>query len=155
QLIPIGDFIAYATQTFGIGAPPTWIQGITLQDLSVDFNTQTKNFHFSVTGNIPLANNNSFSITLGFSMEAIAVGTGYTKTLSGTLKIGQSIFQLIFTTSPSDTSFTASWEAKGPEGYLQFEDIAHAFGFQEVPPIPDGLNLALKKAGLYYDFKVG
>ena len=156
QRIPIGEFIAYLAETFGAGEPPQWMKDITLQDLKTTINTLDKSFDFSVTGNIPIAANKELQIIVGFTMENLKNGQGesigYKKVLSGTLFVGHSEFNLIFTSSPSETNISAEWEAKDQAGYLQFKDIAGAFGFTEFPDIPEGLDLALKKATLYYDF---
>jgi len=151
QRIPIGEFVTYLTDTFNAGKPPSWIEGITLQDLSVTVNTLDKKYDFSVTGNIPIAANDEIHITVGFKMEALAEG-GYKKILSGKLAIGKSEFDLVYTSTPSDSSILAEWKAVDESGYLQFEDIAHALGFDNAPKVPDGLNLVLKEAKLYYDF---
>lgn len=94
QIIPIGNFIDYLTQTFKIGSPPQWIKNIMLQDLTTDFNTASKDFDFSVTGNIPLGASTDLQITVGFAMTSS--GTTYKKTLSGSFKIGSEKFTLIF-----------------------------------------------------------
>ncbi len=151
QRIYIREFSNYLAETFGAGEPPEWIQGISLQDLSVTINTLDRSFEFSVTGNIPVAANKELKIMAGFSMNALEEG-GYKKVLSGKLYIGRSEFTLVFESTPSNSNITATWAAINPDGYLQFADIAHAFGFDEVPPIPDGLDLSLKEARIYYDF---
>lgn len=153
QRIPIGEFISYLAETFGAGEPPKWVQGITLQDLSVTINTLNKAFDFSITGNIPIAANKELKIIVGYAMTTLAEG-GYKKVLSGKLFIGQSEFSLVYESTPSDSNITAKWAAVGTEGYIQFADIAHAFGFDEVPAIPTGLDLALKEATIYYDFTI-
>lgn len=153
QLIHIGDFITYLTQIFGVQSPPQWVANITLQDLKTDFNTVSKNFDFSITGNIPLGANQTLKIIMGFSMQA--QGVAYTKILSGSFLIGAQTFTLIFSTSPSETSFSAQWSALDPSNYLQIEDIARTFGFADVPTIPKGLDLSLKSASLFYDFTAG
>ncbi len=152
QLIAIGDFITYLTQAFSVGSPPAWIQKITLQDLKTDFNTLSKDFDFSITGNIPIGANETLQIIIGFSMAA--QGVVYTKTLFGSFSIGAETFTLIFSTNPAETSLSAQWLANDPSGYLQLEDIAKTFGFSSIPPIPEGLDLALESASLFYDFTV-
>lgn len=148
EQIHIGDVVAYLARTFGLGAPPAWLQKISLQDLKVDFNTQTRDFDFAVTGTIPLAGGKLVIKTV-FAMAAVA--DGYTRTLSGTLTVGAAIFLLQFSSSPSDTVFTASWHAADATGYLQFEDIARAFGLPDMQ-VPPELQLSLESVTLEYDF---
>ncbi len=153
QLIKIGDFVTYLTKTFGVGAPPKWIQDISLQDLKATLNTLSKNFTFSVTANIELAKN-TLQIVVDFEMKAVEDGAGYEKILGGTLTLNKKhIFTLKFTSSPSDTNISAEWEIAKEGEYLQFKDIATAFGLgDDFPDIPEGVDLALKKATLFYDF---
>jgi hypothetical protein len=150
QRIEIRDFVNYLAETFHAGEPPEWIQGISLQDLSIKINTLDKSFDFSVTGNIPIAANNELKIIAGFKMEALE--GGYEKKLTGIFYIGKSEFKFELDSKPSNTTVSAGWKAVDEKGYIQFEDIAHAFGFKEVPTIPDGLKLSLKEAKFYYDF---
>jgi hypothetical protein len=154
QRIPLGDFTKYLAKTFNAPPPPKWLSDFTLQDLATSFNTRNKDFSFFITGNIPVGAQKEFQLTVGFEMKSLEAG-GYQRKLSGSLTIGKSVFGIIATTTPSDSSILAQWKAKDEAGYLQFEDIAHAFGMDNVPPIPDGLNLALKEAKLYYDFTEG
>ncbi|WP_337041837.1 DUF6603 domain-containing protein [Emticicia sp. 17c] len=151
QRIPIDVVTNYLEETFGAGKIPDWVKGTTLQDLYIMLNTLDKSFDFSITGNIPLAANNELKIIVGFAMNVDETG-GYKKVLSGKLFVGKSVFSLVSEISSSDTNIAAKWVAESPEGYLQFADIAHAFGFNEVPAIPSGLDLALKEATIFYDF---
>jgi hypothetical protein len=154
QRIPLGEFTSYLAKTFNAPPPPTWLAGFTLQDLATSFNTQNKDFSFFITGNIPVAAQKEFQLTVGFEMKSLEAG-GYQRKLSGSLNVGKSVFEIIGTTTPSDSSILAQWKAKDAAGYLQFEDIAHAFGMDNVPSIPEGLNLALKQAKLFYNFTEG
>ncbi|MBN8783257.1 MAG: hypothetical protein J0G98_09335 [Terrimonas ferruginea] len=154
QRIPLGEFTSYLAKTFNAPPPPTWLADFTLQDLATSFNTQNKDFSFFITGNIPVAAQKEFQLTVGFEMKSLEAG-GYQRKLSGSLNVGKSVFEIIGTTTPSDSSILAQWKAKDATGYLQFEDIAHAFGMDNVPAIPEGLNLALKEAKLFYNFTEG
>lgn len=151
QKIPFGEFVTYLAKTFNAGEPPKWVKEMYLQDLDTSLETDTKNFTFHITGTIPLANNNKLVIKPGFEMKQLEKKEEYEKIFSCDIFISKAIFHIKATSSPSETSFEAGWEAKDKEGYLQIADIAHAFGFDEVPEIPEGLDLALKEAKLYYD----
>lgn len=151
QKIPFGEFVTYLAKTFKAGEPPKWVKEMYLQDLDTSLETDTKNFTFHITGTIPLANNDKLVIKPGFEMKQLENKDEYEKIFSCDIFIGKAIFHIKATSSPSETSFEAGWEAKDKEGYLQIADIAHAFGFDTVPEIPEGLDLALKEAKLYYD----
>lgn len=51
----------------------------------------------------------------------------------------------------ADSTLKAEWAALDEKSYLQFEDIAKAFGFSP-PEIPQDLDLSLKSASFTYDF---
>ena len=150
QAIPIKEFVDYAAQTFNAGEPPKWVQDTTVKDIATSFNTQTKNFAFSITGDIPLGAN-MLEITLGFAMTAVT--GGYRKDLTGTVDVAGNIFVIDFTTAPSDTAISAGWSAKTPADYLEFATIAGAFAPEaDIPELPDGLKLSIKEIALTYDF---
>ncbi|NEP00904.1 MAG: hypothetical protein F6K58_20005 [Symploca sp. SIO2E9] len=74
--------------------------------------------------------------------------------LQGAFLVGQENFRLDLTLSNTSSSvMQASWEAID-EQYLKIEDIAKAFGFaeDEIPPIPEDLDLSLKSASLDYNY---
>jgi len=70
--------------------------------------------------------------------------------LRGALAIGEQNFDFELDLSKGDKVLQATWQAEG-DRYLEFEDIASAFGF-ELPEIPKELDLNLKSASLRYDY---
>ncbi len=86
---------------------------------------------------------------------------GYSVVLKGSFLVGSQNFQLELDLGKSGTTpnnptivMTAQWQALNAENYLQFQDIATAFGFSssQIPSIPNDLDLALKEGNLYYDY---
>lgn len=84
--------------------------------------------------------------------------TGYDIDLQGLLRIGEEDFALELKLASAQGAaltgtLSASWTVNGTE-YLEFSDIAQAFGFSDddIPTIPPGLDLSLKSASLTYDF---
>ncbi|KVC62208.1 hypothetical protein WI72_10490 [Burkholderia ubonensis] len=105
--------------------------------------------------------------TLVSSLSVVATYSpdGYSVVLRGSFLVGAQNFQLELDLGKSGTKapdnptiiMSASWQAADPANYLEFEDIAEAFGFSgdEIPAIPDDLDLALKQANFYYDYTNG
>jgi hypothetical protein len=150
QAIPIKDFVDYAANTFSAGKPPDWVHNTTLKDITTSFNTRSKNFAFTVTGDIPLGAN-TLEITLGFAMTAIT--GGYRKDLTGTVDVAGNVFVVDFIAAPSDTAISASWSARTSDDYLEFATIAGAFAPKaDIPELPEGLKLSIKDIALTYDF---
>lgn len=152
--IVIGDVIAYVVQKFGVDQPPAWIRTISLQDLSVAFNSATKDFSFGATAKIKFTST-ELAIQVGFSLQHEDAGK-YKNVLSGIITIqhidgGASEFKIDFETGTDNTKLTAAWKAKDASEYLQFADLLNAFGFN-APSIPEGLDLALSAATIIYDF---
>jgi hypothetical protein len=146
--------VEYIAKSFGITAKaPDWLTGITLSEIGVGFNTATKDFHFEVTGKIPIAGN-PLVIKLSFRLEK--KGDNYSRHINGKLFIGDSTeFVLDIDSSPSDTRISAEWIAENPSGYLRFEDLASKLGFKNLPDIPSSLKLTLTGAKFLYDSKAG
>lgn len=147
QLIPIGELIAYIASIFKVTDLPGFITGITLQDLSVSFNTTTRDFKFGVTGNIPVAEK-TLSIRVDIAILSKQGGT-FTKSLSGTITLGDAVFTLDFTASTTGTTFKANWTETGGQT-LGFADITHVLGLP-APDIPPELDLGLDAASFVYD----
>ena len=70
--------------------------------------------------------------------------------LRGQMAVGEEAFSLTLDLGKADSRLSANWQKTGAP--LEFEDIAHAFGFDDVPAIPKELDLALTGASLTYDF---
>lgn len=150
QSLPIGSVFSYLASVFDMSAPPAWMTGITLENLSVSFNTEPGNesYQFAVSGSLPLAEEN-FQVTVLFDMNGSS-SAGFTKTLSGTVTVNSTVFALAFDSTTTDTYFTASWGATDPSAYVSLANLVTALGI--TLPGTDALNLLLKNANLAYDF---
>lgn len=73
--------------------------------------------------------------------------------LTGALAVGPQDFDIELDLGAAGARLTASWTDTGEP--LEFGDIADAFGWHDMPTLPDGLDLALTAAGFSYDFGTG
>lgn len=150
QPIPMGKFIAWLAKNFKAGNPPKWVESISLQNLHTRFHTGTKEFDFGVNGEIKVGQDETLLISMKFDMTQ--AGKGYQKTLSGEAIIKTSLFKLDFSSGEDENTLFASWSTDKPGGWLQFGDIVSVFNLGPLPAIPEGFDLALKRAALQYHF---
>jgi hypothetical protein len=84
-------------------------------------------------------------------LTAVKTESGHDVGLRGGLGIGEQTFPFQLDLGQRNATLRASWENKGTP--LGFGDIARAFGWDEMPELPQGFDLGLDKAELIYDFK--
>ncbi len=141
---------------------PTILNDIVFSDFEANVVKSAGSYSYSIHGQcsatLPMLGT---QLLAALAVTAQYSSTDYQVTLEGALLVGQQNFSLKLDLGKtgrvhgSDTSIIlgASWEAMG-EDYLKFEDIAQAFGFSadDLPHIPDELDLTLNAASLVYDF---
>lgn len=102
------------------------------------------------------------TLVSSLSVSATYSPSGTKVALAGSFLVGQENFQLSLDLGTSGAQvpqsptiiMRAGWKAMDASGYLQFEDIATAFGFSgsQIPTIPASLDLGLSSADFYYDY---
>lgn len=150
--LPIGQLIAELVTTFGITEYPKFIEGITLTKLKVTYNTTSGDFTFLCIGHIPMADNPGVDIEVSLTAIKSSTANGYNTDIEakGKVTYNKQIFTLIFSKTATNTSFAAQWENKGTP--LGINMIADMLGIgDEVPQIPEDLDLNLKAAAFVYD----
>ena len=133
---------------------PAALNGIQFSDFGVAATRQSKasRFTYSFYGSVEVA----FPIldTQFASALTIAVTktpTGYDIQFSGSLVIGEQVFAISLDLGTANSKLIAKWQNHGkPFG---FGDLASAFGWDSMPQLPEGLDLALKEATFTYDFE--
>jgi len=146
--VPIGTLISGLASKFGVTLP-TALGEFTLSDFELQFNTTTGNASGTFAVHFPV-NNKPVDLQVTATMTK---GTpNYSCSVAGTLTIGTAVFDVVFT-SQTDKTFLATWN--DPANPLQFEEIAAAFGWTNMPTLPSDLDLALVSAGFVYDFTSG
>jgi hypothetical protein len=138
--VRIGDLVLDLGNHFNVTLPAA-LHEFTLKDFEFAFNTQSGKA--------------SGKFTVDFEIERTAIELTLTadlekgkKSVTGLLYIGTSKFDVAFKDDTSKT-FTAKWSDKNP---LTFADIANKFGWTDMPPMPERLDLALTDAEFFYDF---
>jgi hypothetical protein len=132
---------------------PAALRAISFSDFAASATRSAKGepFTYSFHGNIEVA----FPI-LETALSAhltVAVSkspTSYTIKLGGVILIGVEEFTLELDLGSSDSRLSATWQSTA--GPLTFQDIAQAFGWNDMPDVPAGFDLSLTSAGFSYDF---
>ena len=85
QDIPIGELLDYLAGKFSAAKPelPEPLKDLVLKDLSVAFNTKSKDFRFSGEGDLPVSAQSSVAIRLAVAVEHAQPPAGSTLKLSG------------------------------------------------------------------------
>lgn len=142
--VPIGELVSGLAGQFGVTLPQA-LTSFTLNDFEFAFDTATYDAsgHFSLDFDV---NGTAVDLTATATFTHDKDKNQYSKVVNGTLLVGSQEFTVNF----GDSTFTGSWRETGSP--LGFADVASAFGFTDVPTIPEGLDLRLAAASLSYDF---
>lgn len=111
-------------------------------------------FTYNVSGSVevafPLLDQ---QLTAYLTVAATKVPDSYTILLTGGLAIGDQAFSLELDLATKGSRLTAQWKDTGTP--LGFGEIASAFGWDSMPPMPENLDLGLTSAKFVYDFTEG
>lgn len=156
--VNLGDFVNAIVGP--LARVPQELSDISFSNFGVDVTQLSSGYVYALHGQC----NAGFPILGTELISALTVVANYSKLgydidLNGSLGINEQNFALELKLSevsgqPDTTGFLhASWNVDGTD-YLQFEDIARAFDFSDddIPVIPEGLDLSLKSAAMTYDF---
>jgi hypothetical protein len=133
---------------------PSVLNGIVFSDFGVNVHRENKespftySFSGSVEASFPILDTTLASI---LHVAVTKTGTNHTIKLSGGLSIGDELFALSLNLGEANSKLTARWQRQGAP--LGFGDIASAFGWKDMPAVPEGLDLKLKEAQFTYDFQ--
>ena len=153
DVIAIGQFLTYLTDTFNVPEPPDWMQSITLKDLSVTLNTATKDFTFTVTADATISDK-ACELVIQFSLTHPK--GSYDLKFLGSLTVGDQLFTLDFDKTGTSTLLGATWQSQSGST-LNLQDLAGIFGNASLTSllseIPENMDLALKSLSFTYYFE--
>lgn len=131
---------------------PAVLSGIKFSDFGVIANREGTGFGYSFYGTVeasfPILEKQLSSV---LNVAVTKSSSGSKVELGGGLMIGDQVFTLSLKFGGVDSKVTAKWQTLGKP--LELGDIASAFGWDSMPPMPDGVNLGLRDAEFTYDFK--
>lgn len=150
--IPAGDFLNQLTTTFGIGALPNAIQQLTLSNIWISFNTQTKDFHFALETKFPLAADKDLELDAIIHIDITHNNEKYHRQLSGVVQIKDLEFDLIFDQEQNtETIFLAAYENHAGKAE-NIEALAELVtDNKDLLDVAEGITLDLRNALLVID----
>ena len=150
QEIPIGRLISDLATKFGHFAMPKSIESLILKNITLSFNTNTKDFTFSGIGHMKLG---KVTITIKLDIKLLhdEENSSFDNHYGGQLNIGSALFELRFTSNENSELLQGSWRQLNNQT-LGINDLITWLGFP-LALIPSEFDLALTKATFCYDFK--
>ena len=133
---------------------PEELKNINFSEFGVSIIRQGTGYSYSLFGRVeaifPILD---IQLISSLSIVATYQNPGYEMILLGAFAVKQENFRLVFKLGTSNKLMEATWRSVGNQ-YLQIEDIAQAFGFDEneIPQVSQGLDLSLRAANLTYNF---
>ena len=135
---------------------PPALQNISFSNFGVTATRSSSDAPFTYTAfgsaeaAFPLLNS---QLSAGLSVVFTKTQTSYAVHLAGALGISDQAFDITLDLGTAGSKLEASWTDTGTP--LGFADIASALGWDNMPPIPSNLDLALTGAVFEYDFTAG
>ncbi len=148
--IPIGELISKFVTEFGIAEDvPTAIDGLTLSNLSISFNTQTKDFTFSLDTKFPIDQKELDAV---IAIELTHNNGQYTRKFSGVVTVGDLEFDLILNQEQAaDTIFLAAYENKAGKDESIKTLVELITDDPAILDVAEGISFNLKDALLVID----
>lgn len=146
QNIPIGNLITDIAAKFGLADQdiPEPIQSLIIKDLSVSFNTQSKDFTFAGTGELQI-NGVTTIIHLDINIVHRQDGT-FTKHYAGQLVLNDKVFDLIFDQTENSQMLIAGYHNTG-DNNTELKTLLQGI----VDEVPEGITISLNDALLVND----
>jgi hypothetical protein len=156
-VIHLSDMASWMLEKFG-GELPSQVPEVDLNKLAIAYVSSSKNFAFTgdttTTVNIPFLSGDHADIHVSVNLENTINSTTGKHQLSGFMEgdftIGSSVFTLQYTLAKTTHIFEASWASTSTSDLLGINTFIEAMGINEIPTIPEGVDLKLKKIYLQY-----
>ncbi len=147
QDVSIGTLITDLARFFGSTTLPPALTGLTLQNISVSFNTQTKDFTFTCETRFPLGDD---ELDLAIHIDIKHQGSEtFTKTFTGKLTVDGRVFDVVFAADGSATMFLAAYH-KDNGDTIDIKDLMATVSRDVANALPSGLSITLNDALLAY-----
>jgi hypothetical protein len=141
QAIHIGTLVADIVKSFGDVTLPSAIADLVIENLTVLFNTGTKNLTFRCEAKFPVDGKEADITVL---IELNREGATYTKTFGGTITIGNLAFDLKFVQNAASDFFVAAYRPRVPGSPLDVKQLVASVSADVASYVPEGLTIELK-----------
>lgn len=146
QPLTIRAIHASVAEAFGVDANlPAAIEDLSLDDLSVWFDTSSRGFNLIGKAQFPV---NDQTVDITVTIRLVRTGGGYTKTLGGQITAGELVFDLHFAQDQASTAFVATYRHTGAAGALNVRQLAAALSTDVAALVPGDLEIDLNDAML-------
>ncbi|WP_413167905.1 DUF6603 domain-containing protein [Capilliphycus salinus ALCB114379] len=147
QEIPIGNLIEDLANLFGEVPLPTAIEELTIQNLGISFNTQTKDFTFTCESKFPVDSQEvDITVTIEITRQE---NNSFTKKFGGYIIIGDLQFNLIFSKDNTAKTFLATYNNPNRDS-LKIKTLVEAVSDDIATYIPATLEITLQDALFIY-----
>ncbi|MGA8598568.1 MAG: DUF6603 domain-containing protein [Bryobacteraceae bacterium] len=145
QQIPIGTLITKLVKELDKDAAvPPALEGFTVENLGVSFNTQTSAFKFTCEGKIPLGDGGPILSCKGAIEVEKDQSTGKSKSkFAGAVSVGQMDFRFDLLLAPNEQELKATWKDEGVKPELNLKSLS-----ADLPDLPLQNLLIPKEAKL-------
>jgi len=131
---------------------PAFLKNIEFSDFGVVVNREAGdsnyNFYGSVECGFPILD---ADLSSAMTIAVTKAGANTQSHIGGSIVIGAQNFSFTLDLGSANSKLVAQWNKEGAP--LGFRDIANALGWDSMPELPEGLDLALTEATITYDFK--
>ncbi len=145
QPIPVGHLAEAITTKFSATVQvPKVISGLTIQNLELTFNTETKAFHFGTMIMLPFDNDIKLDLTVSIDVEKI--GGAYEANFGGTFLIKQYQFAIVFNhkTSGTNTLIATYSPTRGTSQSVKLVDLLAGISPSLATDVPVDIQIDLK-----------
>lgn len=141
QPLTIAAIHSHIAQRFSVDTVlPAAIEGLSLDNLRIWFDTSTGDFNFTCAASFPI-DDQHVAITVTIRLDN--TGTSYAKTFGGHLTVGDLAFDLGFAQNQASTVFVAVYSHTGAARALRIRDLVAAVSSTAAELVPDDLEIDL------------
>ena len=131
---------------------PAALKNIVFSDFGVVVSKEAGDSSYSFYGSVecgfPILDT---ALSSAMTVAVTKAGSDTKSHIGGGIAIGAQIFSFTLDLGTAGSKLEARWNKEGAP--LGFRDIANALGWDSMPELPEGLDLALTEATITYDFK--
>ncbi|HWS88870.1 MAG TPA: DUF6603 domain-containing protein [Pyrinomonadaceae bacterium] len=141
QSVPVGQVLADLVYYFGV-EPPSFLDAVTLDTLTVGFNTTSKSFDFTLGGGLPVEDK-WLEITVGAALRSS--NNKFEMELTGSLTIGDMVFTITFEKGGEGNTFLAAYQHTGAPTSIPLRDfVSENLSSSVAEIVPEKLAVDIK-----------
>lgn len=150
QIVPVGDLITALVKKFGTSANvPAAIADLTIENLSLDFDTVNKEFRFACAINLAVA---SAQIELVVNVDVTKAAGSYDTGFGGVIIVNNLEFDIVFESRGSQSrSFLAVYSPKnGDPLHVTLQSLVGAISQDLAQAVPGDIDIELQDVKLVF-----